>query len=97
MTDRLAPLEVDENLLQLSADVPLLVILDAALATAATVIWDEHCPEPELLLDRDHVPEPACMTSHLLIVHIEQLRHLLRLHLAEMRRVLPPDQNEHLF
>lgn len=97
MTDRLAPLEVDENLLQLSADVPLLVILDAALATAATVIWDEHCPEPELLLDRDHVPEPACLTSHLLIVHINELRHLLRLHLTEMKRVLPPDQDEHLF
>jgi len=97
MTDRLAPLDVDEHLMQLSADVPLLVILDSALATAATVIWDEHCPEPELLLDCDNVPEPACMTSHLLIVHIEQLRHLLRLHLAEMKRVLPPDQNEHLF
>ena len=97
MTNRLAPLEVDQNLMQLSADVPLLVVLDGALATAATVIWDEHCPEPELLLDRDHVPEPACMTSHLLIVQIKQLRHLLRLHLAEMKRVLPPNQDEHLF
>jgi hypothetical protein len=38
MTPELTPLEVDENLMQLSADVPLLVILDAALATLATVV-----------------------------------------------------------
>lgn len=97
MTHRPMPLEVDDNLMQLSADVPLLVVLDAALATVTTVVWDEHRPEPELLLDAGHVPEPACMTSHLLIVHIKQLRHLLRLHLAEMKRVLPPDQDDHLF
>ncbi len=97
MTHRLAPLEVDQNLMQLSADVPLLVVLDVALVTAATVIWDEHRPEPELLLDAGHVPEPACLTSHLLIAHINELRHLLRLHLAEMKRVLPPDQDDHLF
>jgi hypothetical protein len=90
MTHRLAPLEVDDHLMQLSADVPPIVMLDAALATVATVVWDEHCPEPELLLDPDHVPETACLTSHLIIERIRELRHLLRLHLAEMKRVLPP-------
>jgi hypothetical protein len=37
------------------------------------------------------------LPSHSLIVRTSELRHLLRLHLAEMKRVLPPDLDEHLF
>jgi hypothetical protein len=50
-----------------------------------------------LLLDPDHVPETACLTSHLIIERIRELRQLLRLHLAEMKRVLPPCQDDQLF
>ena len=74
MTRGVPPLDVGDQLLHQFADVPPIVILDAALATVATVVWDEHRPEPSLLLDPDHLPEPACMTSHLLIARIKELR-----------------------
>jgi len=96
MTRGVPPLEVDELLHQFP-DVPPIVMLDAALATVAAVVWEEHRPEPLLLLDPDHIPETACLTSHLLIERIRELRHLLRLHLAEMRRVLPSNQDDRLF
>ena len=87
----------DDELLHQFADVPPIVMLDTALATVATVVWEEHRPEPSLLLDPDYIPEPACMTSHLLIARIKELRHLLRLHLAEMKRVLPPVPHDYPF
>jgi len=90
MTRGTPSLDVDDELLHQFADVPPIVILDAALDTVATVVWEEHRPEPSLLLDPDHVPETACLTSHLIIARIKELRHLLRLHLAEMKRALPP-------
>jgi hypothetical protein len=91
------PLYLDEDLLHHFADTAPMVVLDAALAAAAAVLWDEHQPEPELLLDPDHFPESACLTSHLVISHIAELRHLLRLHLAEMKRALPRCEDENLF
>lgn len=36
-------------------------------------------------------PEPASLTTHLVQTSISQLRHALRLHLAELKRVLPRD------
>lgn len=97
MTPSLPTLEIDDDLFHHFPDVPPIVVLDAALATVAAVIWEEHLPEPALLLDPDHLPEPACMTSHLVITCIGELRHLLRLHLAEMKRALPPSQDDCLF
>lgn len=97
MTRPIAPLDIDDDLMHQSADVPPIVVLDTALATVAAVVWEEHRPEPLLLLDPDHVPETACLTSHLIIEHIMALRHLLRLHLAEMKRVLPSHHDERLF
>ncbi len=96
MTRVIAPLDADELLHQF-ADVPPIVMLDAALATVSAVVWEEHQPEPLLLLDSDHIPETACLTSHLIIERIRELRHLLRLHLAEMKRVLPSSQDHRLF
>jgi hypothetical protein len=97
MTHSLPVLRLDEELLHHFADIAPIVVLDAALAATAAVLWEEHQPEPELLLDSDHFPETACMTSHLVISHISQLRHALRLHLAEMKRALPPCDHDHLF
>ena len=91
------PLKLDNDLLHHFADTAPIVVLDAALASAAAVLWDEHQPEPELLLDPDHFPESACMTSHMVISHIAELRHLLRLHLAEMKRTLPSCEDDNLF
>jgi hypothetical protein len=97
MTRVIPVLDIDDDLLHQFADVPPIVMLDAALATVAAVISEEHQPEPLLLLDPDHIPETACLTSHLLIERIRELRHLLRLHLAEMKRVLPSNQDDQLF
>ena len=97
MTRPIPAVDADDELLHQFADVPPIVMLDAALATVAAVVWEEHQPEPSLLLDPDHIPETACLTSHLLVIHIRELRHLLRLHLAEMKRVLPTSQDDHLF
>lgn len=97
MTRGVPPFDVGDELLHHFADVPPIVILDAALATVATVVWEEHRPEPLLLLDPDHVPETACLTSHLIIERIRELRHLLRLHIAEMKRVLPPGPDDYPF
>jgi hypothetical protein len=97
MTRSTQVLEVDDELLHQFPDVPPIVLLDAVLATVAVVVWEEHRPEPLLLLDPDHVPETACLTSHLIIEHIRDLRHLLRLHLAEMKRVLPSNTDHQLF
>ncbi len=97
MTRSTPALEVDDELLHQFPDVPPIVMLDAALAMVAVVVWEEHRPEPLLLLDPDHVPETACLTSHLIIERIRDLRHLLRLHLAEMKRVLPSNPDHQLF
>jgi len=97
MTRPIPALDVHDELLPQFADVPPIVMLDAALATVAAVVWEEHRPEPLLLLDPDHIPETACLTSHLLIERIRELRHLLRLHLTEMKRVLPPTPHDYPF
>lgn len=97
MTRGVPPLDVRDELLHQFADVPPIVILDAALATVSAVVWEEHRPEPALLLDSDYVPETACLTSHLIITCIKELRHLLRLHLTEMKRVLPPGPDGYPF
>jgi hypothetical protein len=97
MTRAIPPLDTDDELLHHFAEVPPIVILDAALATVAAIVWEEHRPEPLLLLDPDHDLETACLTSHLIIERIKELLHLLRLHLAEMKRVLPSGQDDYLF
>jgi hypothetical protein len=97
MTRGVPPLDVDDELLHHFADVPPIVMLDTALATVAAVVWEEHRPEPSLLLDPDHVPETACLTSHLIVECIKELRHVLRLHLAEMKRALPPGPDGYPF
>lgn len=97
MTRAIAPLDVNDDFMHQFPDVPPIVVLDTALATVAAVVWEEHRPEPLLLLDPEHTPETACLTSHLIIERIRELRHLLRLHLAEMERVLPPEPNDYPF
>lgn len=94
MTHSLPILRLDDNLLQHFADFAPMVVLDAALATTASVLWEEHHSEPELLLDPGHDPEPASLTTHLVLTSISQLRHALRLHLAELKRALPPDPED---
>jgi hypothetical protein len=94
MIDSVPELAISEALFHQFADVPSIVVLDAALATAAAVLWEEHRPEPELLLDSEHFPEPACMTTHMVLSCISELRHLLRLHLAEMKRTLPLEERD---
>jgi hypothetical protein len=94
MTRSLPALDIDEDLFHHFADVPSVVVLDAALATTAAVLWEEHRPEPELLLDPDHCPEPACLTTHMVLSCISELRHLLRLHLTEMKRTLPLEKRD---
>ena len=94
MMDSLPELDINEALFHHFADVPSIVVLDAALSTAAAVLWEEHRPEPELLLDPDHFPEPACLTTHLVLSCISELRHLLRLHLTEMKRTLPLEERD---
>src|ERR1039457_1506246 len=44
MTRGTPSLDVGDELLHQFADVPPIVILDAALATVATVVWEEHRP-----------------------------------------------------
>ncbi len=96
MTYSLPILRLDDELLHHFADFAPMVVLDVTLATTASVLWEEHHPEPELLLDPDHCPEPASLTTHLVLSSISHLRHALRLHLAELKRALPPDP-DHLF
>lgn len=88
-------LRLDTELIQHCSEMSLLVTLDAALAAVEATLWEQHHPESELLLDPQHTPEPACLTAHLVASSATRLRHLLRLHLAEIKRVFPPD--DHLF
>lgn len=90
-------MRLDEELLHQFPDMALMAMLDAALVATAAVLWEEHQPEPELLLDPDHCPEAACLTTHVVLSSISQLRHALRLHLAELKRALPPADPDYRF
>jgi hypothetical protein len=97
MNGELTDLDVDEDLFNEFPDVPPIMMLDAALATVIAVISAEHSPELSLLLDPDQIPEPASMSSYLVVTKITELRYLLRIHLAEMKRALPPTKDDYLF
>jgi len=82
-------LEVEPDLVHHCPEAALLVALDATLAAVESTLWDEHRPESELLLDLNTQPGTACLTAHMVVFGTSQLRHLLRLHLTEIKRVFP--------
>jgi hypothetical protein len=82
----------DQRLLRHFPEGTTLAVLDAALAATELALGEEH-PAVEALLfgARDAVP-PTLLTAHLLLIRTSELRHLLRLYSAAVRRAIGPLQ-----
>lgn len=82
----------DERLLRHFPEATTLALLDAALAATQLALGEEHPAAEALLFDFcDDVP-PTLLTAHLLLTRTSELRHLLHLYSAAVRRAIGPLQ-----
>lgn len=89
----------DERLRRHFPEATTLALLDAALAATQLEMGEEHPAAEALLFDlRDDVP-PTLLTAHLLLTRTTELRELLHLYCAAVRRALGPlpDDDDGLF
>ena len=80
----------DERLLRHFPEASTLAVLDAALAATELDIGEEHPAVDGLLRDPCSEIPPTLLTAHLLLNRIGELRDLLRLHSAAVRRAIGP-------
>lgn len=78
----------DERLLRHFPEASTLAVLDAALAATELGIGEEHPAVDGLLRDPCCELPPTLLTAHLLLNRIAELRHLLRLYSAAVRRAI---------
>jgi hypothetical protein len=64
----------------------VLALLDAALCAAELSLRNEHPAVDDLPLDPDHDIIPSLLTAHLILSRASELRHLLELYSAAVRR-----------
>jgi hypothetical protein len=80
----------DHRLLRHFPEASTLAVLDAALAATELGLGEEH-PAVEGLLANPHFdPPPTLLTAHLLLTRVAELRDLLRLYSAAVRRAIGP-------
>lgn len=87
MTDLRMP---DQRLLQHFPEATTLALLDAALAATELTLGEEHPAVEGLLFDPCYEVPPTLLTAHLLIARTSELRDLLRLYSAAVRRAIRP-------
>jgi hypothetical protein len=63
-----------------------LALLDAALAAAEMTLRAEHPAVDDVPLDPDHDVVPSLLTAHLIVSRCSELRSLLDLYAAALRR-----------
>lgn len=67
-----------------------LAVLDAALAATELAINEQHPAIESLLLDPNIELPPTLLTAHLLLARVSELRDLLHLYSAAVRRAIGP-------
>lgn len=80
----------DQRLLQHFPEATTLAVLDAALAATELTLGEEHPAVETLLFDPGREIPPTLLTAHLLMARTSELRHLLRLYSAAVRRAIGP-------
>jgi len=63
-----------------------LALLDAALATVEMTLRAEHPAVDDVPLDPEHDVVPSLLTAHLIVTRCSELRSLLDLYAAALRR-----------
>ena len=78
----------DPQLLDLFPEAAALAVLDAALAAAELVLRAEHPTVDDVPFDPEHDVAPSLLTAHLILSRSAELRSLLELYYAAVRRAV---------
>ena len=89
----------DERVLHHFPEAATLAVLDAALVAAEIVLRAEHPTIDELPFDPEYDIVPSLLTAHLVLSRAVELRDLLALYTAAVRRAVrdAPDADADLF
>lgn len=91
----------DERVLHQFPEAASLAVLDAALVAAEAALRAEHPTVDDLPFDPDHDVVPSLLTAHLVLSRAAELRDLLHLYAAAVRRAVrvevAPDDDDGLF
>lgn len=87
----------DEQLLHHIPEAATLAVLEAALLAAETSIRAEHSTVDDLPFDPEHDVVPSLLTAHLILSRASELRDLLHLYTAAVRRAVRPLDEERPF
>ena len=78
----------DPQLLDLFPEAAALAVLDAALAATELVLRAEHPTVDDVPFDPEHDIVPSLLTAHLILSRSAELRDLLQLYSAAVRRAV---------
>ena len=78
----------DERVLHHFPEAATLAVLDAALVAAEVALRAEHPTIDELPFDPEHDIVPSLLTAHLVLSRAVELRDLLHLYTAAVRRAV---------
>ena len=78
----------DPQLLDLFPEAAALAVLDAALAATELVLRAEHPTVDDVPFDPEHDLVPSLLTAHLILSRSAELRDLLQLYSAAVRRAV---------
>lgn len=84
----------DERVLHHFPEAATLAVLDAALAAAESALRAEHPTVDDLPFDHDHDVAPSLLTAYLVLSRAAELRELLHLYAAAVRRAIR-DESAH--
>lgn len=79
----------DSTVLHHFPEAATLALLDAALAATAISLRAEHPTVDDVPLDLRHDVVPSLLTAHLIVSRCAELRSLLDLYAAALRRCVP--------
>jgi hypothetical protein len=81
----------DPRILRHFPEAPTLAVLDAALIAVELVLREEHPTVDDLPFDHEHDVPPPLVTAHLIVTRTIELRNLLHLYAAAVRRTVELD------
>ena len=81
----------DPRILRHFPEAPTLAVLDAALAAVELALREEHPTIDDVPFDHDHDVPPSLVTAHLIVERTIELRKLLHLYGAAVRRAVEMD------
>ena len=78
----------EPHLLRHFPEATVLAVLDAALVAVELALRDEHPTADELPLDAEHDVAPSLVTVYLVLTRASELRDLIHLYSAAVRRAV---------